>query len=360
MEMINSQLLQSLSEYATSLEGSGAWPSRQFELLNQAGILSWGIPVEYGGHPISQKELLEGYEQLAASCLTTAFILTQRMGACQRIVASNNESLKARLLPDLANGKLFATVGISHLTTSRQHIKTPAVQAQITGSTIRLNGMIPWVTGASQADIIVTGGTCENGKQVLVVLPVKNPGVEVLPFAELMALTSSQTATVQLSDVELSADSLLAGPVESVMFQGVGSGTGSLTTSVLALGLAQRVARLIREQAALRPDLQEVSRRFDGEVIGLHNDLYFAATNPETTAKQMNASSIRQRANSLALRISQAAMGISKGAGFVRGHPAEQAVREAMFFLVWSCPQPIVQGTLEELSCRGEGFSDIQ
>jgi hypothetical protein len=41
----------------------------------------------------------------------------------------------------------------------------------------------------------------------------------------------------------------------------------------------------------------------------------------------------------------------SKGAGFVAGHPAERAVREAMFFLVWSCPQPVVSAALREFAC---------
>ncbi|HWL09195.1 MAG TPA: acyl-CoA dehydrogenase family protein, partial [Planctomicrobium sp.] len=302
--MVNSATLQTLSENAISLDETGEWPFRQFELLAQEGILRWGIPEEFGGQPILQRELLEGYEQLAAACMTTTFILTQRMGACQRIAASENQLARERLLPDLAVGRTFATVGISHLTTSRQHVKTPAVQVELQGDQISLNGMIPWVTGAPHADTIVTGGTCSDGRQVLIALPTRQAGVSVQPHARLMALTASHTATIQLQKVQLSTDDLLAGPVDSVMTTGPGSGTGSLTTSVLALGLSQRVARFIREQAKVRPDLTEVSQRFDAELISLHNDLYQSATNPEPTAQTLNSASIRQRANSLALRIS--------------------------------------------------------
>ena len=66
--------------------------------------------------------------------------------------------------------------------------------------------------------------------------------------------------------------------------------------------------------------------------------------------------SIRQRANSLVIRAAQASLGAAKGAGFVHGHPAERAVREAMFFLVWSCPQPVVESTLKALMCQGSGL----
>ena len=65
----------------------------------------------------------------------------------------------------------------------------------------------------------------------------------------------------------------------------------------------------------------------------------------------VSAAMLRQRANSLVLRVTQAQLAASKGAGYVSGHPAERAVREALFFLVWSCPQPVVAAALREFAC---------
>ena len=59
---------------------------------------------------------------------------------------------------------------------------------------------------------------------------------------------------------------------------------------------------------------------------------------------------LRTRANSLALRSTQAALAAAKGAGFVAGHPAGRWCREALFFLVWSCPQSVVAANLCELA----------
>jgi alkylation response protein AidB-like acyl-CoA dehydrogenase len=59
---------------------------------------------------------------------------------------------------------------------------------------------------------------------------------------------------------------------------------------------------------------------------------------------------LRQRANSLVLRATQAALGTAKGAGYVQGHPVGRWCREALFFLVWSCPQPVVSANLCELA----------
>ncbi len=351
--MIDTDLLQRLWDAAPQVDLSEAWPADQMRWLEEAGVLRWGIPEELGGQSISAADQLGGYQSLAANCMTTAFILTQRVAAISRVVASVNQPARERWLPKLATGEAFSTVGISHLTTSRQHLRTPAVRVVIDGDKLTLNGSIPWVTGAAHADLIVTGGTCDDGRQCLIALPTAAPGVSVDPHAHLLALTASHTATVQLENVELSAECLLAGPVENLMSAGKGGGTGSLTTSFLALGLAQRVQTFLVEQEKLRPDLQPVVRSLVSEIVNLHLDMNFALTHPDETAERYSAASIRQRVNSLAVRVSQAALGISKGAGFVRGHVAERSVREAMFFLVWSCPQPVVQGGLEELVCRG-------
>src|SRR5579864_6545629 len=111
------ELLEKLADLSGGLDARQEWPARQFEWLAQEGVLGWVIPGEYGGSSVSEQELLAGYVKLAEACLTTTFVLTQRNGACQRIAASQNDWLKSALLPGLARGELFATVGISHLTT---------------------------------------------------------------------------------------------------------------------------------------------------------------------------------------------------------------------------------------------------
>ena len=70
----------------------------------------------------------------------------------------------------------------------------------------------------------------------------------------------------------------------------------------------------------------------------------------EEKYKQLSNDELRGRANNLVLRSTQAALAAAKGAGFVSGHPAGRWCREALFFLVWSCPQPVVAAHLCELA----------
>lgn len=345
-------LCRELAELAENLpDKTSAWPAQQFEKLAEAGVLGWVIPEEYGGKAVSTELLTRGYLRLTAACLTTTFILTQRNGACQRLAGSENEELKARLLPAFCRGELFTTVGISHLTTSRQHLGRPAVVVEETATGWILDGTIPWVTGAKAADYIVTGGTLKDNRQLLVTLPTDSEGIEIGDPPELLALNASQTGSVQLKEVAVPNELVIAGPVEEVMKKGQGGGAGSLTTSSLAIGLAASALEGLQIEADKRPDLWEIHRPLANEWRNLQADLLEALSGSKTDASNLSPESIRQRANSLALRMTQAYLAATKGAGFMAKHPASRWVREAMFFLVWSCPQPVLTAQLQEFAC---------
>ncbi len=344
-------LVRTLSEIPEP-DSADAWPTAQLELLAEAGGDRWNIPVEFGGDGADAAEMLEVYRELASGSLLTTLILTQRNAACQRIETSDNTAAKSLLLPALCNGQLFATVGISHLTTSRQHLVVPQVIAVPDPDShgYRLTGSVPWATGVVAADILVTGGTMSDGRQILVAVPTSREGICIQAPVALMGLSSSQTSIVEMQNVFVTRDEVLHGPIEHVMSAGTGGGAGSLATSAVAIGTAQGTLRMFREEADRRPELAEFFEPLHDEAVQLSLMLREAAA-PGSQAIARGAESIRQRANSLALRSAQAWLAATKGAGYIAGHPAERAVRESMFFLVWSCPQQVLAGNLRELSC---------
>jgi alkylation response protein AidB-like acyl-CoA dehydrogenase len=321
------------------------WPADSWDVVRRAGVLRWVIPQEYGGLALGAEELLHGYEALAGADLTSCFILTQRDGACRRILAGQSEALRRELLPRLCNGDWFATVGLSQLTTSRQHGK-PVFIARDDGDALVFDGTIPWVTGASQAQVLVIGASLDDGRQVLAVLPTDTPGVRVGPPLDLLALRGSLTAEVHCDHVRLERRWLLAGPVEKVM-QGDRGGAGGLQTSCLALGLAGAAVAYLREEAKARPGLLAGTERLEKSWQRLRQDLFRLAhggATPEDTHQ------LRAQANTLALQATQAGLIASKGTGFVHPHPAQRWARQALFFLVWSCPWPAAAATLDYIT----------
>ncbi len=346
------KLCERLSGAAGTLEEPDAWPAAQLDWLSETDVLRWTVPEQFGGMGLKRRDLAFGYELLGSACLTTTFVLTQRNAAIARVGLSQNEELKRRLLGSLCTSDVFATVGISHLTTSRQHL-APAVTAKETSDGFELSGTIPWVTGAGFAKRIVTGATLEDGRQVLLVLDAGSDGIEIGTPGKLLALNASHTGSINLQNVFVPMSEVLSGPVESVMKQGKAIGAGSLTTSSLALGQASGALRLLGLEARRRPELEETTTPLVAELETIREDMY-AGIDKTRDDESVSAESVRQRANSLVLRSTQAYLAASKGAGFSKGHPAERLVREAMFFLVWSCPQPVLTANLREFACMAD------
>ena len=354
------ELCGRLEAAATDLDLRGTWPREQLQWCAEAGVFQWFLPREFGGKEWSEEQILDGYLSLSQSCLTTTFVLTQWNAAARRIMGSDNSLIRSQLLPKLASGDLFATVGISHLTTSRQHLAEPVLRAtMLDDGGFVLDGFSPWVTGGAEADVLVVGATLPTQTQVLVAVPRTRDGSQSQPGSQLVALTASCTDRVDFQGVRVASSEVLAGPVEQVMQSRTGGGgAGGLQTSTLAVGLSLRAARFLREQASQRPELNEVADKVSADAADLRQVLFSLTrgdppSSDDSSAAIMTASGLRQKANSLALRSTQAALQAAKGAGFVATHPAGRWAREAMFFLVWSCPQAVSQANLCELAQLG-------
>ena len=108
---------------------------------------------------------------------------------------------------------------------------------------------------------------------------------------------------------------------------------------ILTAGTAHRREKLA---GLFWPDASETGAR-----QSLRQEMHRLAEEGSTTQA---AAALRARANSLVLRATQAALTASKGSGFMRQHAAQRWARQALFFLVWSCPRPAAEATLAALA----------
>jgi len=345
------ELCARLAELGAELDRSGRWPAEQLALCGESGVYEWFLDPIWGGQGWDEEPTIRGYMALAAACLTTTFIITQRTGACRRIAGCRNEALKQRLLPGLASGELFTTVGISHLTTSRRHLGRPVLTAEATAGGFRLDGVAPWVTGGAAADVIVIAATLtENGtptdREMLLAVPTDLAGLAVAEPLPLVGVSASSTGPVRFDGVEVSRDWVIVGPAANVMRTGIGGSTGGYETSALAIGLAKAAVEFLAQESRQRTDLQSPLDALRREHDRLRDDLLSVVRGEAACRNE----TVRQRANTFVLRATQAALSAAKGTGFVVGHPAGRWCREALFFLVWSCPQPVAAANLCELA----------
>jgi alkylation response protein AidB-like acyl-CoA dehydrogenase len=339
-------ILGDLERHDGPADEAGTWPEPLWHALVQAEAHRWVLGREAGGLGLDPASVIRRYGKLAEFSLTAAFVLTQHDAAVRRLMPSLAKPAVTALLHKIATSPTFLTVGISQLTTSTR-LGSVAVRASLEpDGGVVLDGAMPWVTGAVAAEAFVTGGVCDDGRQVLVVVPRDRAGLSVQPPLELAALQTSCTCEVRCTGVRVEPGEILAGPSDQVMKIPGLAGTGGLETSALALGQTRAALVALGEISAERGDTEPVTVLAENWK-SLASDLLRAAVDPNSAPP---AGEIRRQANTLVLRATQAYLAARKGSGFLRSERAQRWARQALFFLVWSCPTPVAQASIRDLA----------
>jgi alkylation response protein AidB-like acyl-CoA dehydrogenase len=307
--------------------------------------MRWSVPKPFGGDDLDVLELHLRYEAIAAASLPTALILTQRDSAIGIVAMTENADLRREVMPSLVTNESFTTVGIAQLTTSRQG-GTPALRATRVSGGYEIDGVIPWSTGACNAEFIVAGAANGNGKQVLFALRMDAPGVACGAPMPLVALRATQTSEVRCRHVAIDDHFMLRGPMQNVL---AGRKTLPLGQAFLALGHCRGILDLIATHDSDRGGA--LHARLDAQLRDLRTQL-LAASAPGTADSNP---ALRGACGDLAVRAAHSAVALFKGSALLADHPAQRLAREAMFLLVWSCPDAVIDCTVEILSGAGAG-----
>ena len=344
--MTRSELRQRLFDLENARQGDD-WPGEMIDVVAEAGCFRSVIPERFGGCPIAPAEQIGIYEDVAAGSFATALILTQHDGACELIACCDNDALAADVLPRVARGEVLATVGISQLTTSRRG-PGPLMTARRVDGGFRLDGLMPWVTSSPRADYIVTGGVLDDGLQILACVERTAPGVIVAEPMRFAALTHSHTGEIRCEGVEVNEKNLMRGPVERAL--ALRAAVKPLSVSAVGMGLAGALIGSIRDRlATTNHPFQDVFDAATAEYEAVRSRLYAAADSLSDPAAELPSMEIRVTVNALLTRLAATNLTLAKGSGYRVGHPAQRLAREAMFFLVWSAPPQVQQGTMRDL-----------
>jgi alkylation response protein AidB-like acyl-CoA dehydrogenase len=341
-------VLAGISSRAQEYDLSGDWPEDDLRVLAAAGAMRWAVPMNHGGEDLSPQEIHLRYEAIASASLATSLILSQRDSAIGLLRHGENATLAEELLPKLAENQIFATVGIAQLTTSRQG-GPPALLAEQTPSGYQLNGVIPWATGADRSQYVLAGAALVDGKQIIFALPTDLAGVNVQHPTRLVSLASSRTGAIRCNDVQLPNWLVATGPKGNALANR--ATTLPIGQAFLALGHCCGGIRLIGDHTSDRARAAQES--FERELSDLRRRVLDYCA-PLSEIDRSLGARLRGECNDLAVRITQSAVALYKGSALSLDHPAQRLVREAMFLMVWSCPDPVIDCTVDLLSKNNE------
>jgi alkylation response protein AidB-like acyl-CoA dehydrogenase len=339
------RILPVIADRATALDRGGDWPQQDLDDLGTVGAWRWFVPAEFGGEGIDPLELHLRYEAIASASLATALVLSQRDSAVGLIVGAEDWPMRGQILARMARGDCFATIGIAQLTTSRQS-GAPALRASVIDDGYRLDGVIPWCTGAAKAELVIAGAVLEDGRQILFALPTDLPGVRVEPPMPLVSLRSSWTAQIECQGATLPQRWLMRGPVAKALASR--SKGLVIPQAFLAFGLCRGGLELIAKHDSDRA--RSLAGRFSEQLEALRGQTIELCQPGREAEAAAAAPALRGACNDLAVRITQSAVALYKGSALRMDHPAQRLAREAMFLLVWSCPDAVIDCTVNALA----------
>lgn len=333
-----------------------------FRALAEAGLLGLSAPKEYGGLDASGSVQRECTRILASYCGVTTFVQAQHHGPCRMIAAGPNTTLKHRLLPDLAAGRMLCAVSFAHL----RRPGPPILRAEPVRGGFRLYGTAPWVTGWGLMNQVVFGATLPDGRFVYLWSPADHHDFPELfegkeseengwgslrssaPLS-LCAMNASATTELTLDGWFIPQDHWLSESDRETMRRN--DRNAVLGGTAMPLGCIAASVRLLQETAERRsiPAIARAAESFRKEEKEASSAV--EGWNGRGAQADFFPKGLELRAwvIELAVRAAHAAVTANSGSANSLAHPAQRLLREAMFYTIQAQTHEVMDATLLRL-----------
>lgn len=320
------------------------FPWDSVKLLAAAGVLGLTIPEAYGGVGRSWFEAVLAIEEVARACYPTAMAVLGELGVqTQVIVHYGSDMQKERYLPAIARGELICAICMTEPDAGSDagSITSRAVAAGDGGYV--LNGSKILISRADVAGLFVTfvrfDDTPGSRGVGAVLLDRDTPGLEIGPGDE--TLGGELLFPVYFRDAQVPAEAVLVKEHGFRKMMSAFNGQRCLNAAI-SLGQAQGAfdealayVQSRRQFGQRLADFQGIQWLLADMAIDLDAArllIYRAASNAGAgLPDQVEAAKAKAFANEAAIRVSNQAMQLFGGHGYLKSMPVERYVRGARF-----------------------------
>jgi alkylation response protein AidB-like acyl-CoA dehydrogenase len=344
IEAIREIALERVAPRAAEIDHTGEFPWDMKELLAQQDILAMPFPGEYGGIGASELAIVMAIEELSRHCATTALLLAVQQLGSLPILLVGNEEQKRKYLPKLASGEWMAAFGLTESGSGSDAaaMRTEAVRR---GDKYILNGSKRFITngGLAQVNSVFTITDRGQGTRGISAFIVEKdfPGFSVGRIEEKMGIKGSQTAELIFTDCEVPAENLLGreGQGFSIAMMtldrtrpGIGAQALGIAQGALDLAVSyskQRVQfdRPIAENQGIQFMLADMATKVEAARLLVYN-VAEMIDRGEKNFSQYSAMA-KMYASDIAMQVTNDAIQILGGYGYMKEYPAERMMRDA-------------------------------
>ena len=329
---------------AAEIDHTAEFPWDMKELLAQQDILAMPFPIEYGGIGASELAVLMAIEELSRYCATTGLILAvQQLGSLPILLAGNEEQ-KQTYLPNLASGKWLAAFGLTEAGSGSDAaaMQTVAVRR---GDTYILNGSKRFITngGLAQVNSVFALTDPKAGTRGISAFIVDQdfPGFSVGRIEDKMGIKGSQTAELIFTDCEVPAKNLLGREGQGFRIammtldrtrigigaQALGIAQGALDLAVSYAKQRKQFGKAIADNQGIQFMLADMAAKVEASRLLVYNAGQMV--DDEATNFSKYSAMAKMYASDRAIEVTNDAIQILGGYGYMKEYPAERMMRDA-------------------------------
>ncbi len=344
IDEIRAIALARVAPRAAEIDHSGEFPWDMKELLAQQGILAMPFPAEYDGIGASELAVVMAIEELSRHCATTALILAvQQLGAMPILLAGNDEQ-KRKYIPRLASGEWTAAFGLTEAGSGSDAaaMRTRAVRK---GDKYMLNGSKRFITngGLAQVNSIFAITDPNTGTRGISGFIVERdyPGFSVGRIEEKMGIKGSQTAELIFTDCEVPAENLLGREGEGFKIAmatldqtriGIGAQALGIAQGALDLAVSYAKQRIqfnkpIADNQGIQFMLADMATKVEASRLLVYNAAEMVDRGDKHFGKY--SAMAKMYASDKAMEVTNDAIQILGGYGYMKEYPAERMMRDA-------------------------------
>ncbi len=342
---------------ARELDREARFPVETVKEMGQLGLMGMVVPQEYGGNLTDTISYSIAVEELARVDGSHALIMAAHNSLCtSHILLAGNDEQKRAYLPGLATAERIGAWALTE-PMSGSDASTMRTGARKEGDEWVLDGTKNFCTNAPHADILVIAAMteAEKGSHGISAFVVDSgtPGLIIGREEDKLGVRASATSQVLLEDCRIPGDNLLGefnggykdalkvldGGRISIGAMAVGIAQGALDEAMAYAQVREAFGQTISGFQAIQFMLADMATQTEASRL-----LVYRASRVKDMGRpyKKEAAMAKLYASEAAKRITDKALQIHGGYGFIKDYPVERMYRDT------------------KLTEIGEGTSEIQ
>ncbi|MFB6082824.1 MAG: acyl-CoA dehydrogenase family protein [Halorientalis sp.] len=348
---------------AGEYEADERYPHDLLEAAAELDFVAPNVPEEYGGagmDPVS--ELLVTEELWRADPGVGGSISAARFGT-EMLLEYGDDWMKEKWLPRITAGETPICTGISE-PAHGSNVAGMETRAEKDGDEFVVNGQKMWITNGTVADVAIimarTGGEGHGGISALLT-PTDVDGYEATRIDNKLGIRAQDTAEIVLDDLRIPAENVV-GEVDrgfyqlmeffaparaDVAAQATGVAQAALDAAVEYAGEREQFGQPISEFQAIQHKLAEMATNVEAARSMAYRAGAAIDSGDDALATKL-ASMAKLFASERAVDVTDEALQVHAGAGYVTDHPVERFYRDARITKIYDGTSEIQKNIIAE------------